>query len=207
VAQAWGAPLRRLVGHDLLAALPAAVEEILALFRLPGGRAAPVAEAQWLDAARSYLPGDILTKVDMASMANSLEVRCPYLDHSLAETAQQLPDELRMQNGRGKLLLRAIGRRHLPAHIVERPKVGFTVPLRNWLDGPLRPLVEDYVRSSSTPLGGYLDLDAMGTLLASTADPSRRARLEFSLLSLAIWAEAPAASCRTDQPTGQRSGG
>ncbi len=87
---------------------------------------------------KTYLPGDILTKVDRASMAHSLEVRVPFLDHPLAEWATGLPAGWKLRGGEGKYLLKKALEPHLPDEILYRPKMGFGVPLARWFRGPLR---------------------------------------------------------------------
>jgi asparagine synthase (glutamine-hydrolysing) len=91
---------------------------------------------------RSYLPFDLLTKVDIASMACSLECRCPLLDHELIEFALSLPDELRFPGG-GKRILRDWARSRLPAEILDRPKMGFGVPIGLWFRGELKADLEE----------------------------------------------------------------
>jgi asparagine synthase (glutamine-hydrolysing) len=98
--------------------------------------------------ATARLTGDILVKVDRMSMANSLEVRCPLLDHNLAELAMRIPYTWKMRNGRGKdILIRSIGDR-LPPELLNRPKQGFAVPLELWMRGPLRDFLRDHLLSS-----------------------------------------------------------
>ncbi|MGI8989530.1 MAG: asparagine synthase-related protein, partial [Bryobacteraceae bacterium] len=91
--------------------------------------------------------GDMLVKVDRMSMANSLEVRSPMLDHELAEMAATIPHEWKIRNGQGKhILIRALGGR-LPPELLNRPKMGFAVPLSPWLRGPLKEMLWDHLNS------------------------------------------------------------
>tara|TARA_B110000483_G_C18099760_1_gene505349 strand:- start:695 stop:1243 length:549 start_codon:yes stop_codon:yes gene_type:complete len=91
----------------------------------------------YLDAMK-YLPDDILVKVDRASMANSLETRAPFLDYKLVEFAFGLPENLKINNGSSKWILRQVLFNMLPRELIERPKMGFGVPVGSWINGPLK---------------------------------------------------------------------
>ena len=95
--------------------------------------------------AGTYLPDDILVKVDRASMANSLETRAPLLDHRIIEFAYRLPIEYKLQQGVGKKVLREVLYRHVPQQIVDRPKMGFSIPLAAWLRNDLREWAENLI--------------------------------------------------------------
>ncbi|MDC1330937.1 asparagine synthase (glutamine-hydrolyzing) [Gammaproteobacteria bacterium] len=104
----------------------------------------------------SYLPDDILCKVDRAAMANSLETRVPFLDHRVVELAQRIPLQFKIKDSIGKSVLRDILYKHVPKDLIERPKVGFGIPLAEWLRGPLRPWVEELINSERLDREGYL---------------------------------------------------
>jgi asparagine synthase (glutamine-hydrolysing) len=108
-----------------------------------------------------YLPGDLLTKVDRASMAVSLEAREPFLDHKLAALAIALPLEWKLRHGQGKYILRKLLDRHYPAGFFDRPKHGFSAPVGKWLRGPLRGILEEELAPRRVRELGLLDADAV----------------------------------------------
>ena len=103
---------------------------------------------------QNYLPNDILVKSDRASMANSLECRNPYLDHKLFEFCWRLPENMKVNEGKGKYILREMLYKYVPQHLVDRPKTGFSVPIGKWLNGELKDWAEDLLSPASINDGG-----------------------------------------------------
>ena len=104
----------------------------------------------------TYLPEDILAKVDRASMAVSLEARAPLLDYRVIELAFRIPTDLKLRDGQQKWILRELLRRYLPDTLIKRPKTGFAAPVSAWLNGPLRPWAQDLLDEQRIAREGYL---------------------------------------------------
>ena len=136
------------------------------------------------------LSGDMLVKVDRTSMAASLEVRCPLLDHKLAEWACTVPNSYKLRNGKGKyLLIRALGDR-LPPSLLNRPKMGFALPLADWLNGPLRELVHDHILGPAFLSRGIVSEPFVRQLIEEHASGRRQNHgWIWALLVLALWLE------------------
>ncbi|HEY5072333.1 MAG TPA: asparagine synthase (glutamine-hydrolyzing) [Caulobacteraceae bacterium] len=114
------------------------------------------ARMQWRDSV-DYLPGDILAKVDRASMAHGLETRAPLLDRRIAAFAWRAPTRMKLREGRTKWLLRSVLHRYVPPDLVDRPKLGFSVPLHAWLTGALRGWAESLIGTAAIARQGVLE--------------------------------------------------
>ena len=148
LASQWQAPAAVVIdGHEPpLAARAAAAWEI--------GK--DIAHSQMYLDLISYLPDDILVKVDRAAMGVSLETRVPFLDRHVVEFAWQLPLGMKIRDGRGKWLLRKLLHKYVPAELVERPKTGFGVPIDSWLRGPLKDWAAALLDPARLAREGYL---------------------------------------------------
>lgn len=179
----WRTPARVLLGG----AEPAlAAPEADALERIGG----LVPQLMLLDQLR-YLPDDILVKVDRASMAVSLEARAPFLDHRVVEAAWQLPHRFKVREGRSKWILRRLLDRFVPRALVERPKMGFGVPIESWLRGPLRAWAEALLAPARLRREGFFDAAEVDRVWqAHLAGRRDRRFLLWDVLMFQAWHEA-----------------
>ena len=134
-----------------------------------------------------YLPGDILAKVDRASMATSLETRVPFLDPRVVEFAWRVPMTAKVRDGRGKLILRDILYRHVPRGLIERPKTGFGIPLGDWLRGTLRDWAEDLLDPRSLRDDGFLAVDPVRALWEAHLAGGQHQAALWNILMFQAW--------------------
>jgi asparagine synthase (glutamine-hydrolysing) len=141
-----------------------------------------VQRAQYAD-LKVYMPNDPLVKVDRMSMANSLEIRCPLLDHKIIELAFRIPTRTKMPNGRPKSLLRGLADQRLPRRVVEMPKKGFTAPTGAWLAGQYAEQFRDDVLGPGSLSRSIIDSDRVARLFAE----HRSGQADHSFALWAVW--------------------
>jgi asparagine synthase (glutamine-hydrolysing) len=190
--------------------LPPALQGILGGLR---DRTAPtddLAPYLWFD-QRYFLPDDILTKTDRMSMAHSLEVRPPFLDHRIVEFAASLPASLKIRGARQKILLKELMRDKLPASILERKKIGFDIPVHDWLRGPLCSLMQEVLLAGDSEPARLFRSDVIESQIRQHLE--RRVNIGYHLWGLLVlflwmkkWEIQTGASRETSLWTGQKTG-
>jgi len=142
-----------------------------------------------------YLPDDILVKVDRASMAASLELRVPLLDHRVVELAWKIPEEIKTNGTDGKVILRKILADYIPRQLFERPKMGFGIPLSDWMRGPLSTWIEDLINPGMVKKHDILSSDIVWKIWQEHRSGSQDwGYWLWDLVSLQAWLEENSAS-------------
>jgi asparagine synthase (glutamine-hydrolysing) len=160
--------------------LPRALDSVIAELAASRGGLQPFLDFD----QRTYLPDDILNKVDRTSMAHSIEVRPPFLDHRIVEFANSLPANLKIQGNRQKVVLRDLMRNKLGREILQRKKTGFDIPAHDWFRGPLRPVLEEALAFASGEHGEFFHMPRIQAHVRSHSE--RRANIGFHLWGLTI---------------------
>ena len=135
----------------------------------------------------TFLPNDVLTKVDRASMSVGLEVRVPLLDHNVMEFAWSLPESFKFRNGKSKWILRKVLYKHVPSALIERPKAGFSVPIEKWLRGPLKDWGENLLDQRKLKLEGIFKPFTIKKTWEDMQNGTRQGRAIWTILMLQSW--------------------
>jgi asparagine synthase (glutamine-hydrolysing) len=138
---------------------------------------------------QTYLPGDLMYKADMATMANSLELRSPLLDYRVVEFGLSLPDEFKVKSGVSKRILREILYEFVPQKLVDRPKMGFGIPQADWLRNELAELVSANLLSKSAFVSNYVNMNTVEQAVFQHNKGANQDRVIWPLLMLELWAQ------------------
>jgi asparagine synthase (glutamine-hydrolysing) len=156
---------------------------------IPRAAGDPIRRMLYAD-CHAWLADNLLERGDRMSMAASLELRPPFLDHELVELAFGLPSNVKLRGGTTKWVVKEVARDLLPADIVDRPKVGFRVPLRAWFRGSLRDMAHDRLLDSSSFVAQVFDKSEVRALLESHTGGRRNEEIRiWTLLCLEVWHE------------------
>jgi asparagine synthase (glutamine-hydrolysing) len=137
---------------------------------------------------KTYLPGDLMYKVDISSMANGLEVRSPFLDFRVVEFGLSLPNRFKIRNGESKFILREIAKKHAPAKFMNRPKMGFAIPRGRWLREELRTMVWDVLLDDTSKNRGWYQQENLKKLLIRHQSGIQLDSIIWPIFMLELWA-------------------
>jgi asparagine synthase (glutamine-hydrolysing) len=178
--QLYESSIHRLLNGDTAAAL---MESYFG--QLP--HADPLVQQQYVD-LKTYLVDDILTKVDRMSMAASIEARVPLLDHRVVEFALSLPPHLKLHRGQTKVILRRVMANRIPEAVLNKPKEGFSIPLKHWLCGPLRPMMEELLSPESIRRRGLFQANSVGQWIsAHLSGQANHSHRLWALMVFELW--------------------
>jgi asparagine synthase (glutamine-hydrolysing) len=135
------------------------------------------------------LPGILLVKMDIATMAHSLEGRSPFMSKSVMEVAAQIDHTLKVHNGKTKFILRELAKKYLPPTLITQPKRGFEIPLKKWVDDELKDVIHGYLNSANAYYGDFIDKKFVKDVLDNkiTIPAEKRAKMLYKLMALEIW--------------------
>lgn len=160
-----------------------------------------LAQQQYVD-VKTYMVDDILVKVDRMSMATSLEARVPLLDHRIVEFALNLPPHLKLHNGETKVILRRVMQDRLPQSILNKPKEGFSIPLKHWMRQELRPLMTDLLAPDTVRRRGYFNPDTVSRWVQEHLDQkANHSHRLWTLMVFELWHRQVFEGARTAHPT------
>ena len=137
----------------------------------------------------NLLAGDLLVKMDIATMAHSLEGRSPLLSKEILEYVPTLPDEYKIRGKQTKFLLRKLSKKYLPPELINQPKRGFEIPLKDWIDGLLNQMIQDYILPANAYCRNYVQpsfIDALWNRKINVSD-EKRAKMIWTLFALEVW--------------------
>lgn len=141
----------------------------------------------WID-NHLILPDDLLVKMDIATMANSLEARSLFLDNELVDLATKLPPNIKLKRKQTKPLLRSIAEKYLPQEVINAPKRGFEVPLVKWINNDLKDMIRDLFITNNAKIYNYVNQDEIKKFIYSTnVDSKKHASLIWAFLCLELW--------------------
>jgi asparagine synthase (glutamine-hydrolysing) len=137
---------------------------------------------------KTYLPGDLMLKVDLASMANSLEVRSPFLDYRVIEFGLSLPSSYKLRKGQSKYILKELARRYVPSSLIDRPKMGFGIPRARWLREDLKSMVWDILLDETSKSRGWFQQDKVRKVLIQHQSGFHLDSIIWPIFMLELWA-------------------